>query len=79
MKHSAEGSQVWTRVPDSWRLVDLLEDLELQPQPVAIRLGGGVGGGGRPSVEDVVSSLGVPGGVACGWMWRMPGGGSVRS
>jgi hypothetical protein len=33
MKHPAEGSQVWTRVRDSWWLVGLLEDLELQPQP----------------------------------------------
>jgi hypothetical protein len=33
MKHPAEGSEVWTRVRDSWWLVGLLEDLELQPQP----------------------------------------------
>ena len=32
-KHPAEASQVWMRVRDSWWLVGLLEDLELQPQP----------------------------------------------
>ena len=59
-------------------LVDLLGELELQPQPGSDPYGV-VSPEGRPSVEDVVSSLDVSGVVACGWMWRMLGGGSVRS
>jgi hypothetical protein len=60
-------------------LVHLLGELELQPQP-------GSDPYGLVSPEDGVhpwmtwvSSLGVPGVVACGWMWRLLGGGSVRS
>jgi hypothetical protein len=78
-KHPAEGSQVWTRVRDSWWLVSCLRISSCSRSPVVIRLGG-------KSVEEDVHplrtwgvTLGVQGVVACGWMWRMPGGGSVRS
>jgi hypothetical protein len=78
-KHPAEGSQVWTRVRDSWWLVGCLRISSCSRSPVVIRLGG-------KSVEEDVHplrtwgvTLGVQGVVACGWMWWMPGGGSVRS
>ena len=34
---------------------------------------------GRTSVDDVGVTSGRTGVVACGWMWRLPGGGSVSS
>ena len=78
-KHPAEGSQVWTRVRDSWWLVGCLRISTRSRSPVVLRLGG-------KSVEEDVHplrtwgvTLGVQGVVACGWMWWMPGGGSVRS
>jgi len=48
-------------------------------RPVVIRVGGGVAGGAYIGGGRRVSPPDVRGVVACGWMWGMPGGGSVRS
>jgi predicted dehydrogenase len=40
---------------------------------------GGATERGRTSVDGVGVTSGCTGVVACGWMWWMPGGGSVRS